>query len=125
MIVVLTLAAGCAGPSLSSPPPVAVTVQVDYGLADRTPIHAQTLLPAGASPIEALVDVAEVDRRYVSRTAGDVWAVEGVSSDPDTGKYWVWYLNGRPAKTAPDRYDLKNGDRITWTYAASGKPVYK
>jgi hypothetical protein len=116
--------AACGAPQVESHPPVAVTVVIDYGVAGRARETEQTLLPAGASPIEALLDVADVDQRYVSRTAADVWSVEGVATDVDAGCYWHWRLNGQHPREAPDRYRLKNGDHVTWTYVHGERPAY-
>lgn len=115
--------AACGSPRITTPPPVAVTIVVDYG-EDRPALNAQTLVPAGASPIEALADVAEVDRRYVSRTAGDVWSVNGVSTDVEASMFWDWRLNGRRPDSAPDRYTLQNGDKVTW-YLVNERPAYR
>ena len=104
---------------------MAVTVVVDYGQTGREPITEQTMLPAGASPIEALAEVASVDRRFVTRTAGDVYAVEGIATDEDAGLFWVWRLNGRRPAQAPDRYEVQNGDQITWKYIGTERPEYE
>jgi len=119
------LAASCVAPHLTTPPPVAVTVTVDFGSAARPPLTEQALVPAGASPIEALAGVIEVDQRFVSRTSEDVWSVDGVATDPQAGWFWYWRLNGRDPGAAPDRYALRNGDVVTWTYAQGERPDYR
>jgi len=117
--ILLSLAlAACTGPR-SAAPPVAVTVVVDFGATGRDPTREQTILPPGASPIEALLEVADVEQRFVSRTAADVWSVEGVATDAEAGLHWEWHLNGRRAPEDAHRYVLKNGDLVTWRYAAS------
>jgi hypothetical protein len=112
------LLAACASPR-SAAPPIAVTVVVDYGESGREPTRGQTLLPPGASPIEALIEVADVEQRFVTRTAADVWSVEGLATDPKAGLYWEWTLNGRRVPEDAHRYVLANGDLVTWRYAAS------
>jgi hypothetical protein len=117
--------AACTAPVVQAPPPVAVTVVIDYGHAGRAPETEQALMPAGTSPIEALLEVADVDQRYVSRTGADVWSVDGVATDVEAGCYWHWRLNGQRVREAPDRYRLKNGDHVTWSYARGERPDYK
>jgi hypothetical protein len=77
------------------------------------------MLPPRSSPIEALLAVAHVEQRFVTRTAADVWSVEGVETDPSAGLYWEWTLNGRRVPEDAHRYVLSNGDLVTWRYAAS------
>lgn len=123
-----TLAAGlgsCRAPAGDMAPPVAVTVIVDFGTPSRPVLTEQMLVPAGTSPIEALAEVAEVDQRFVSRTAGDVWSIEGVATNVEEGRYWQWRLNGRYVRKAPDRYDLRNGDQVTWSYRTGEPPQYE
>ena len=122
--LVALLWSACGAPQVQGHPPVAVTVVIDYGDAGRAPETEQMLLPAGASPIEALLDVADVDQRYVSRTGADVWSVDGVATDVEAGCYWHWRLNGQRARQRPDRYELKNGDHVTWTYLRGERPAY-
>lgn len=42
--------------------------------------------------------------------------VDGVKTDGQSGKYWIYYLNGKPAQIGISNYILKNNDLITWKY---------
>ncbi|MCX6779557.1 MAG: DUF4430 domain-containing protein [Candidatus Magasanikbacteria bacterium] len=44
--------------------------------------------------------------------------VDGVRTDKNSGKYWIYYLNGKPAQMGISNYILKNNDSITWKYEA-------
>lgn len=45
--------------------------------------------------------------------------INGVASDSQSGKYWIYYINGQPAKTGISNYILKQNDKITWKYEHS------
>lgn len=42
--------------------------------------------------------------------------IDGVKTDKNAGKYWIYLLNGKPAQTGISNYILKNNDSITWKY---------
>ena len=113
------------GTSRGYDPRVAVTVAVDFGPSGHAPHSDQLLVKEGSSPIDALAEAVPVVRGFVSSTKNDVWAVDGVATDKSGGHYWLWQLNGRLASLAPDRYQLRNGDHVTWLYARSDPPEYR
>jgi len=104
--------------------PIAVTVEVDYGPANLPAVRAMELVPIGSSPADALAAVAPVVQGYVCCTKEDVWSVGGVATDFDAGLFWTWRLNGRRQVLAPDRYEVANGDRITWVYEHTTRPEH-
>ncbi len=42
--------------------------------------------------------------------------IDGVKTDKNAGKYWIYYLNSKPAQTGISNYILKNNDSLTWKY---------
>lgn len=42
--------------------------------------------------------------------------INGMATDKQNGKYWIYYLNGKPAQAGISQYILKNNDLITWKY---------
>ena len=42
--------------------------------------------------------------------------VDGVKTDKNSGKYWIYYLNDKPAQMGISNYILKNNDSLTWKY---------
>ncbi len=45
--------------------------------------------------------------------------INGVKSDIQNNKYWIYYINGQSAKMGMSSYVLKNNDLITWKYETS------
>lgn len=50
---------------------------------------------------------------------GLINSVNGIAGD--SKNYWLWFLNGEPAQTSIDNYELKPGDNILW--ALKRKPL--
>ena len=46
-------------------------------------------------------------------------SLNGVTSDRMAGKYWIFYVNGEPAKVGISNYILRNNDLIKWNYEDS------
>ena len=45
--------------------------------------------------------------------------VEGIGGVENTKeKAWIYFINGKSAEVAADKYELKNGDIIEWKYIA-------
>lgn len=42
--------------------------------------------------------------------------IDGIKTDKSQGKYWIYYLNGKPAQLGISQYILKKNDSITWKY---------
>ncbi|MFA6423781.1 MAG: DUF4430 domain-containing protein [Candidatus Magasanikbacteria bacterium] len=45
--------------------------------------------------------------------------IDGQKNNNQTGEYWIYYINGQPAKIGISSYILKNNDLITWKYEHS------
>jgi len=48
-----------------------------------------------------------------------VTEINGIKNDPQTGKYWIYHINGEPAKIGISNYIIKKGDVIEWQYENS------
>ncbi|PIZ95179.1 MAG: hypothetical protein COX81_01385 [Candidatus Magasanikbacteria bacterium CG_4_10_14_0_2_um_filter_37_12] len=42
--------------------------------------------------------------------------INGVKNNKQAGLYWIYYLEGKPAKVGVSDYILKPGDKIAWKY---------
>lgn len=42
--------------------------------------------------------------------------INGVKTDKNAGKYWIYHLNNKPAQMGISNYILKNNDLLTWKY---------
>ena len=48
-----------------------------------------------------------------------VTEINGVKNDPQTGKYWIYYINGQTAQFGISSYIINKGDKIEWKYENS------
>jgi hypothetical protein len=123
-LALLFLTLGCAAPR-EPDPYVAVTLDVDFGPSGQGVRSERVFVPEGANAIDALAETLPIEHGFVCCTRGDVWSVDGVSTDPNAGHYWLFELNGRLSRLAPDRYELENGDHITWVYSRAQRPEHR
>lgn len=42
--------------------------------------------------------------------------INGVKNNPQTGEYWIYYVNGQSATVGTSQYIVKKDDVITWKY---------
>lgn len=45
--------------------------------------------------------------------------INSLKNDQQSGKYWIYYINGQPAKIGVSNYIIKPNDIITWKYEKS------
>lgn len=45
-----------------------------------------------------------------------VTGIDGISSDMQTGNYWMFYINSEMAMVGADSYELKTGDVVSFEY---------
>ncbi len=45
--------------------------------------------------------------------------INGQSSNPKEGKYWIYYVNGKEAQVGVSNYIVQPNDVITWKYEKS------
>ncbi|MFH1255199.1 MAG: DUF4430 domain-containing protein [bacterium] len=46
--------------------------------------------------------------------------INGIKNNAETGKFWIFYVNGQPSAVGISSYVLKNNDAISWKYEAYG-----
>lgn len=85
-----------------------------------TPTTEAVYLTKGATALEALRRVAVVETTYYAGLGEFIDSINGVSNDPGTGKYWMWYSleNGdwTLAPVGAGGYELSDGDNIKFSY---------
>lgn len=73
-----------------------------------------------------LMQYAEIDSRrpflFRSKTFSGmgefVEEINGLKNNPQTGEYWIYYLNGQSAKIGISQQIVKPNDIITWKYTS-------
>jgi hypothetical protein len=99
--------AACGGNSSSTPAPgAAVLVTTDCG---ATIVTAKTPVDAGQNAMRALDRVADIES-----DSGLVTAIEGVEQDNDKNRFWLYYVNGKPATKGAAEVELEAGDVEWW-----------
>ena len=48
-------------------------------------------------------------------------AIQGVRSDAEQNRWWYFEVNGYRSNVAAERYLVKHGDRVRWTYLTPPK----
>lgn len=82
----------------------------------------QLKLLRGMTASQAVESVYNIQRGLVCCDARDVKAINGLTIDPYTGKWWVVRVNGNMQNSSP-RTELKDGDTVEWEYEeAPGSP---
>jgi hypothetical protein len=92
-----------------------VTVAVTRDFGRELILERETLIGSGASAMEALQSVAEVETRY---GGGFVGSINGISSknDGDGRKDWFFYINGIAGNVGAGDYILQAGDVEHWDW---------
>ncbi|MEA1904442.1 MAG: DUF4430 domain-containing protein, partial [Candidatus Hadarchaeota archaeon] len=78
-------------------------------------------LTKGATALEALRRVAVVETTYYTGLGEFIDSINGISNDPETGEYWMWYIWGENeawtlAPVGAGSYELKDGDNVKFSY---------
>ncbi|MCL4382460.1 MAG: DUF4430 domain-containing protein [Patescibacteria group bacterium] len=68
--------------------------------------------------LEALQNLAKQENLDLKTKQYDFGVfVEGIGGVENTKeKAWIYFINGKSAEVAADKYELKNGDIIEWKY---------
>jgi hypothetical protein len=95
-----------------------VTLIVDYGPANRQRLQEIVSVEAKSTVLEVLT--ARLAVRTFPRYGMDdfVEAIDGVENDFKNDRGWRFEVNGCPSNVPAERYLVKNGDFIKWSYAA-------
>ena len=82
------------------------------------------LVPEGSSVYDVMTIASrETDFGFNGKESESlgffVEEIMGISSDPATGTYWTYYVNGEMAQVGVSDYVLRSGDTVEWKYEKS------
>jgi hypothetical protein len=104
--------AGCAA---AGPREFPVTLEVDFGPANKPSVHETVMVAEGATPEEAAAKVLPVAKGAACCDPRETAAIGGVSIDPAANRWWVVSVNGSN-RVSPYKTRLKPNDRVRWEY---------
>jgi len=99
---------------------IEVTVTIDFGPAGRSPAEAVVPVVEKSTVLEALL------ARFMVTTAPKysmdhfIEEIDGVKNDFVNDCGWRFEVNGRSSNVPAERYLVKHGDWIKWSYVAGG-----
>ncbi|MFH1751058.1 MAG: DUF4430 domain-containing protein [Candidatus Micrarchaeota archaeon] len=116
MLLVLLLT-GCtsqnATQTQTSEKSVAVNITIFDGEGEQTLLRE---IEPGGSALEALMQVAEVDYKQYPFGAY-VFGINGLRENTrNSGKYWQYYVNGKIAMVAMDRFKIRSDTDLEFRY---------
>ncbi len=98
-----------------SPRTFAVTLEVDFGPADRPAIHRTVPVERGATAGLLAAQVCTVEKGAVCCDPREIAAIDGVAVDPAANRWWTVSINGSK-KVSPFKTKLRPGDVVRWEY---------
>jgi hypothetical protein len=117
LLLSVLLMLGCATWGRRPAEPFDVTLEVDFGPADKAPISQVVQVERGTTPEVLTAKVCAVEKGAVCCDAREIAAIEGIASDPATNQWWTVSVNGSK-KVSPYKTRLRPGDVIRWEYRA-------
>lgn len=108
-------APGCATPRAAIPATFDVTLEVDFGPANRPPIRQTVTVARGATSDDLVAKVCTLQKGGVCCDIRETAGIDGVMADPMTNRWWTVSINGSK-KVSPYRTRLKPGDLVRWEY---------
>ena len=99
---------------------IEVTVTIDFGPAGRPRAEAVVIVPDKSTVLEVLL------ARFAVTTAPKygmdhfIEEIAGVKNDFVNDRGWSFEVNGRRSNIPAERYLVKHGDWIKWSYLAGG-----
>jgi Domain of unknown function (DUF4430) len=99
---------------------IEVTVTIDFGPAGRPPVEAVVLLVEKSTVLEALL--ARFMVITVPKYGMDhfIEEIDHVKNDFLNDRGWRFEVNGRSSNVPAERYLVKHGDWIKWSYVDGG-----
>jgi len=98
---------------------VAIKVNLAISYGNGTVVwYNDTYLPIGYSLFNATAKLCRVG--FTVYPSMGIWvnSINGVSEDPSTNKYWIWYTwssNGwKMGPVGADQYPLRDGETLKW-----------
>lgn len=99
---------------------IQITVTIEFGGADKPRHEATVAVPERSTVLEVLSRSASVVTLPRYGMDHFVEAINGVANDFAADRGWRFEVNGRGSDVAAERYLVKNGDWIKWTYKRGG-----
>lgn len=102
---------------------VSVNIALDYNNGTRT-WYNNTVLPLGATLLNATLKIAEVDYT-IGKYGAFINSINNVENNIEKNMYWLWWKwsgdKWKIGEVACDRYMLKDEDTIIWIYQSTAK----
>jgi len=92
-----------------------VTLEVDFGPANRPAIHRFVQVERRATARTLTEKVCVVERGTVCCDSREIAAIDGVAADPAANRWWTVSINGSK-KVSPFKTRLRPGDVVRWEY---------
>ena len=93
---------------------------IDFGLAGKAGAEKVVTVPEKSTVLDALSASARVVTLPRYGMDHFVEAIEAIKNDFAADRGWRFQVNGRGSNVPAERYLLKNGDWIKWSYVAGG-----
>ena len=113
--VAVILCVALAGCATAARKPFNVTLEADFGPANRPPVRQVVQVEEGATSQEATAKVFPVEKGSVCCDPRETAAINGVAADPALNKWWTISINGSK-KVSPYKTRLRPGDVVRWEY---------
>jgi hypothetical protein len=103
-------------PQEQSQQPAKNQISVSLAVGEKT---YQTKIDEGSNVYELMQKLAnETDLKFVAKEFSGlgyyIEEINGVASDPQANKYWMFSINGVPSNTGISQTILKEGDAVEW-----------
>ena len=95
---------------------IAVTVTIDFGPAEREPFEAVVTVPEKTTVLEVLLQQLPVTTSPKYGMDHFVEEIDGINNDFVNDLGWRFEVNGHRSNVPAERYLVKNGDWIKWSY---------
>jgi len=95
---------------------IEVTVTIDFGPADRQSFGAVVTVPEKSTVLDVLLNRLPVTTSPRYGMDHFVEEIDGIKNDFPSDRGWRFEVNGRGSNVPAERYLVKNGDWIKWSY---------
>jgi hypothetical protein len=97
---------------------IEVTVTIDYGPAHRPTVEAVVSVSEKSTVLDVLSNRLSIVTSPKYGMDHFVEAIDGVGNDFASDRGWHFQVNGRGSNVPAERYLVKNGDWVKWSYVA-------
>jgi len=99
---------------------IEVTVTIDFGAAGRPRAEAVVAVAEKSTVLEVLSARFSVKAAPKYGMDHFIEAIDGVANDFANDRGWSFRVNGRSSNVPAERYLVKHGDWVQWSYLAGG-----